>query len=209
MVFPRSNLACATTPRRPGPNTIRGTKSVGQFKVKNYRVEEVALARAQEVEIGGRRSEVSKAFRVTVEGGPFPVRALPPVIWIDDVAVGFGVESEDLTSITAVTFAALWIGLGLSEAWPGALILLGFTVLVAVGRSRSQTIEIISGIGDERTRSLYERTCTATTGVLAFVLPGWWLVTVVAGEPDNTLSAVCAVFAVVLIASAVVQARRA
>jgi hypothetical protein len=84
----------------------RGTKSAGQFKVKNYRVEEVALARAEEVEIGGRRVEVSRAFRVTVEGGPFPVRALPPVIWIDDVAVGYGVEAEDLTSITAVTFDA-------------------------------------------------------------------------------------------------------
>jgi hypothetical protein len=82
----------------------RGTKAAGLFKVKNYRVEEIALPHAQEVEIGGRRAEVSQAFRVTVEGGPFPVRALPPVIWIDDVAVGYGVESEDLTSITAVTF---------------------------------------------------------------------------------------------------------
>jgi hypothetical protein len=84
----------------------RATKAVGLFKVKNYRVEEVTLARPQEVEIGGRRAEVSRAFRVTVEGGPFPVRALPPVVWIDDVAVGYGVESEDLTSITAVTFDA-------------------------------------------------------------------------------------------------------
>jgi hypothetical protein len=32
------------------------------------------------------------------------VRALPAVIWVDDVAVGFGVEGEDLTEITAVTF---------------------------------------------------------------------------------------------------------
>jgi hypothetical protein len=29
---------------------------------------------------------------------------MPPVIWIDDVAVGYGVESEDLDAITAVTF---------------------------------------------------------------------------------------------------------
>jgi len=114
-----------------------------------------------------------------------------------------------MLAITVVTFAALWARLGLSEAWPGGLLLLGFTVLVAVGRSRSQTIEIMRGIGDEGTRSLYERTCTATTGVLAFVLPGWWLVTVIAGEPDETLSAVCAVFAVVLTAGAVVQAGRA
>ena len=113
-----------------------------------------------------------------------------------------------MLAITAVTFAAFWIGLGLSEAWPAGLVLLGFTVLIAVGRSRSQTLEVISGIGDERTRSLYERTCTATTGVLAFVLPGWWLVTVVRGDPDETLSAVCAVFAVTLLVCALVQARR-
>ncbi|HEY0169463.1 MAG TPA: hypothetical protein VGB98_00300 [Pyrinomonadaceae bacterium] len=76
----------------------------GKLKVKNYRVEELALPRPVEVSVGGRRVEVSRAFRVTVTGGPFPVRALPAVVWIDDVAVGYGVESEDLDAITAVTF---------------------------------------------------------------------------------------------------------
>jgi hypothetical protein len=47
---------------------------------------------------------VSRAFRVTVTGGPFPIRALPAVVWIGDAAVGYGVESEDLDAITAVTF---------------------------------------------------------------------------------------------------------
>ena len=81
-------------------------RAVGKFKVKNYRVEELTLPEAVSVEVGGRRAEVSRAFRVTVTGGPFPVRALPAVVWIDDVAVGFGVESEDLDAITAVTFDA-------------------------------------------------------------------------------------------------------
>lgn len=76
----------------------------GRLKVKNYRVEELTLPAAVEVEVGGRRVERSRAFRVTVTGGPFPVRALPAVVWIDDVAVGYGVESEDLDAITAVTF---------------------------------------------------------------------------------------------------------
>ena len=78
--------------------------AVGKFKVKNYRVEELTLPAAVSTEVGGRRVEVSRAFRVTLTGGPFPVRALPAVVWIDDVAVGFGVESEDLDAITAVTF---------------------------------------------------------------------------------------------------------
>jgi len=79
-------------------------RASGKFKVKNYRVEELTLPRPVEVSVRGKRVETSRAFRVTVTGGPFPVRALPAVVWIDDVAVGFGVESEDLDAITAVTF---------------------------------------------------------------------------------------------------------
>jgi hypothetical protein len=78
----------------------------GKLRVKNYRVEELQLPAPVSVEVGGKRVEVSRAFRVTVTGGPFPVRALPAVVWIDDEAVGFGVESEDLDAITAVTFDA-------------------------------------------------------------------------------------------------------
>ena len=80
------------------------TAAAGRLKVKNYRVEELTLPAPVSVEVGGRRVEVSRAFRVTVTGGPFPVRALPAVVWVDDEAVGFGVESEDLDRITAVTF---------------------------------------------------------------------------------------------------------
>lgn len=76
----------------------------GRLKVKNYRVEELTLPAPVSVEVGGRRAEVSRAFRVTVTGGPFPVRALPAVVWIDDTPVGYGVESEDLDAIIAVTF---------------------------------------------------------------------------------------------------------
>ena len=78
--------------------------AAGRLKVKNYRVEELQLPAPVSVEVGGKRAEVSRAFRVTVTGGPFPVRALPAVVWVDDEAVGFGVESEDLDRITAVTF---------------------------------------------------------------------------------------------------------
>src|SRR5688500_12538678 len=81
-------------------------RAAGRFKVKNYRVEELTLPRPVSVEVGGRRVQTARAFRVTVTGGPFPVRALPPVIWLGDTAVGFGVESEDLDAITAVTFDA-------------------------------------------------------------------------------------------------------
>ena len=92
----------------------------GRLKLKNYRVEELQLPAPVSVEVGGKRAEVSRAFRVTVTGGPFPVRALPAVVWIGDEAVGFGVESEDLDSITAVTF-------------DGSLLKEGATVYVSYG----------------------------------------------------------------------------
>lgn len=76
----------------------------GKYRVASYRIEEVALPRPVEVEIGGQKMAATRAFRVSVTGGPFAVRALPPVIWINDTAVGYGVESEDLDAITAVTF---------------------------------------------------------------------------------------------------------
>ena len=82
----------------------RGGAAAGRFKVRDYRVEELELPRPVEVTLGGRRVEVKSAFRVTLTGGPVPVRALPAVVWIDDAAVGYGVESEDLDEITAVTF---------------------------------------------------------------------------------------------------------
>ncbi|MDX6694250.1 MAG: hypothetical protein QOF02_1853 [Blastocatellia bacterium] len=80
------------------------TKATGKYKVANYRVEEVALPRTMEVEIHGQKIQASRAFRLNINGGPFPVRAMPPVIWIDDVPVGYGIENEDLNTITVVTF---------------------------------------------------------------------------------------------------------
>ncbi|HYO63100.1 MAG TPA: hypothetical protein VER08_05525 [Pyrinomonadaceae bacterium] len=109
------------------PGTVVGeganTRAVGPFKARSFRVEEVSLPRPMRVEVRGRQTEVTKAYRLTVVGGPFPVRALPPVVWVDDEAVGFGVESEDLTEITVVTFdssllregASLYLSYGSKE----------------------------------------------------------------------------------------------
>ena len=76
----------------------------GDLKLTGYRVEELQLPRNINVEIKGQQVAVDKAWRVTVTGGPFPVRALPAVIWIDDQIVGNGIENETLSQITAITF---------------------------------------------------------------------------------------------------------
>jgi hypothetical protein len=80
------------------------TKAVGQHKLKSYRVEEVTLPQMKEVKIKGETRSVGKAFRLTIKGETFPVRAMPAVIWLDDTAIGYGIENEELTEITVITY---------------------------------------------------------------------------------------------------------
>jgi hypothetical protein len=91
--------------RLPGKVVGKGANTTpkGLMKLRSYRVEEVALPHITNVELRGERLAVTKAFRVTITG-TFAVRALPPVIWLDDVAIGYGVESENLDEITVVTY---------------------------------------------------------------------------------------------------------
>lgn len=82
----------------------RSAQATAELKLTGYRVEEIKLPRTLNVELRGQQVAVDKAWRVTVQGGPFPVRALPAVIWIDDQIVGNGIENETLSQITAITF---------------------------------------------------------------------------------------------------------
>lgn len=82
----------------------RNTQPVGPLKLTRYRVEELSLPQSIKVELGGRAAQVDKAWRVTIIGGPFQVRALPPVIWVDDVPLGYAAENEQLSEISAITF---------------------------------------------------------------------------------------------------------
>jgi hypothetical protein len=82
----------------------KSTRPTGDLRLTGYRVEELSLPQNLNVEIRGQQVSVDKAWRVTVQGGPFPVRALPAVVWIDDQIVGNGIENETLSQITAITF---------------------------------------------------------------------------------------------------------
>jgi hypothetical protein len=82
----------------------KSARPSGDLKLTGYRVEEVQLPRNMTVELKGQQVAVDRAWRVTVTGGPFPVRAMPAVIWIDDQIVGNGIENETLSQITAITF---------------------------------------------------------------------------------------------------------
>ena len=82
----------------------KSARPTNELKLTGYRVEEIKLPRQLNVELRGQQVAVDKAWRVTVQGGPFPVRALPAVIWIDDQIVGNGIENDTLSQITAITF---------------------------------------------------------------------------------------------------------
>jgi hypothetical protein len=87
----------------------KSTRPTTELKLTGYRVEEINLPRQLNVEVRGQQVAVDKAWRVTVQGGPFPVRAMPAVLWIDDEIVGYGVENETLSQITAITFDSFLI----------------------------------------------------------------------------------------------------
>src|SRR6185369_9303421 len=63
------------------------TGTPGNLRLTGYRVEEVALPRSVTAEVRGQQVAVDRAYRITVTGGPFPVRAMPAVVWIDDQIV--------------------------------------------------------------------------------------------------------------------------
>jgi hypothetical protein len=115
---------------------------------------------------------------------------------------------NELLAITAATTAVFWAAEGFEAALPVALVLGALTAVVHFGRRRFNTLEVMSGTGDERVRSLYTQAVAIAGTVMSFLLPGWWLVTVAQGDPNQTLSVLCAVFGVTFVIAIVVLARR-
>jgi hypothetical protein len=127
---------------------------------------------------------------------------------MNHVTNNWSVQVAGMLAITAATTAVFWIAQGFDAAFPVALVLLAFTAVVHFGRRRSNTLEVMSGTGDERVRSLYMQAVAIAGTVMSFLLPGWWLVTVAQGEPNEVLSALCAIFGVTFIVAVAVLARR-
>ena len=89
-----------------------------------------------------------------------------------------------------------------------AALVLAFLLLVYFGRRRSDTLDVMSGIGDERAKLLYTRAVAFSGTVMSFVLPIWWLVTVAQGDPNEVLTWCCAIFGATFILAVAVLARR-
>jgi len=110
--------------------------------------------------------------------------------------------------LVGLVVAAFAIGDSWAAALSSGAVLLAFVAFLHLGRRRSQTVEVMGGIGDERTRALYTRTMALTGSVMALVLPAWWLVRVAQGHADDPIGMVCAVYGVTFIVSSIVISRR-
>jgi len=89
----------------PGKIVAEGTntEAVGGFKLISYRIEEITLPSVTEVVIyGGRKFKGDKYHRIIVTGGPFYIGGNSHYIWIDDEVIGWGSESSDVRSLTAI-----------------------------------------------------------------------------------------------------------
>jgi hypothetical protein len=120
----------------------------------------------------------------------------------------WSVQVAGMLAITAAVFGVFWAAEGLEEALYPTAVLLAFTALLHFGRSRSNTLEVMSGTGDERVRSLYTRAVAVAGTLMAFLLPGWWLVTVAEGDQNETLAILSAIFGATFVAAVIVIARR-
>ena len=127
---------------------------------------------------------------------------------MNDAMNNWSVQVAGMLAITGATTAVFWIAEGFEAAVPVGLVLLAFTAVVHFGRRRSNTLEVMSGTGDERVRSLYTQAVAIAGTVMSFVLPGWWLVTVAQGEANETLALLCAIFGATFVVAIVVLARR-
>ena len=127
---------------------------------------------------------------------------------MNDLTNNWSVQVVGMLAITAATTAVFWIAQGFDAAFPVGLVLLAFTAVVHFGRRRSNTLEVMSGTGDERVRSLYMQAVAIAGTVMSFVLPAWWLVTVAQGDQNEALAGLCAIFGVTFILAIAVLARR-
>lgn len=119
--------------------------------------------------------------------------------------------TRQLLGMIAIAFATA-VAFGFADGTESGLFAGGWMLLVAAvlyfGRERFDAINVMFGAGDERTRSLYAKATAFAGNVLVLVIVGWFLVTVVQGEVNETLSVLGTVGGIAFIVGAIVASRR-
>ena len=104
--------------------------------MERYTVEELKLDEPLEAEIRGKKTEVYQAYRITVFGGPFAVRAMALLLAIDDKITLVGLEGRQLDRVTFVLY-------------DGALLREGATFTVGYGVGNIELTDKLS-LGEKR-----------------------------------------------------------
>lgn len=88
----------------PGRLLARGTNTQpsGALQLLTYELEEVAVPAGVTIPTLAGRSVGATVMRLSVIGGPFIMRSLPPTIWVDDVPLQFVAYSPDLTRLSVL-----------------------------------------------------------------------------------------------------------
>jgi hypothetical protein len=111
-------------------------------------------------------------------------------------------------TLGAVLPAIFWIAQGataglITAGWGWATIL-----VFALGRRRSEAVTIVSGVGDERIRSLNVRALAFAGFVMWAAVTGWWLISTATGNENESVGILAATFGVAYIGAAVYLGRR-
>lgn len=90
----------------PGRELGRGVnrEAATALRLHSYVVEELSLPRPVRVPIEGASAVVERAWRITITGEGFDVRAMPPVLLIDDEPAALGMESVDQKALEFIVF---------------------------------------------------------------------------------------------------------
>lgn len=91
----------------------------------------------------------------------------------------------------------------------GLLVMLGYAAILVFGSRRSEAVALLRGeTGDERRRSIEQRAAALTLYVLAVVLVGGCLISLIRGRESSTWTSLCAVVGGTYLLSTIVLTRR-
>ena len=124
------------------------------------------------------------------------------------MAVPWRVQLILLVVIAAATGIAIGIADSPLNGAVSAALVLGLVAALHYGRERFDVISVMSGDGDERTRTLYSRATAFAGNVLIAVIVAWWLVSGIAGEVNETLTVLAAVGGLAFVIGAIIVSRR-
>ena len=113
-----------------------------------------------------------------------------------------------MVALAGATGIAIGIADGPLNGAASAALVLGLIGLLHYGRDRFDVLNVMSGTGDERTRTLYERASAFAGTTLIHVIVAWWLVTGVLGEVNETLTVLAAVGGLAFVIGAIIVSRR-